>query len=122
MNASCKSSFLAVMLALVLAAPGFAAGRKKKAAEYHDTVIASVAANAVTITEDKTTKTFPINQFTEITLKGQRAAVTDLQPGMAVSVTLGTDGVTASRVAASDPPVHHQDDHKPVKTPKGWMK
>ena len=117
-----KTPFVAVTLALVLAVPGFAADKKKKGPEYHDTVIASVAANAVTITEDKTTKTFPINQFTEITLKGQRATVTDLQPGMAVSVTLGTDGVTASRIAASDPPVHHQDDRKPVKTPKGWMK
>jgi hypothetical protein len=117
-----NASFVAVTLALVLTTPGFAADRKKKGAEYHDTVIASVAANAVTITEDKTTKTFPINQFTEITLKGQRATVADLQPGMAVSVTLGTDGVTASRVAASDPPAHHQDDRKPAKPPKGWMK
>lgn len=122
MNASWKTWLVPAALALALITPGFAAERKKKAPEYHDTVIASVAANAVTITEDKTTKTFPINQFTEITLKGQKATIADLQPGMAVSVTLGTDGVTASRVAASDPPAHHQDDRKPARAPKGWMK
>ncbi len=122
MNTSWKPSFVAVTLALVMTAPAFAAEKKKKAPEYHDTVIASVAANSITITEDKTTRTFPISQFTEITLKGQRATLAALQPGMAVSVTLGTDGVTASRIAASDPPVHNQDTRKPAKSPKGWMK
>ncbi len=112
---------IVALLALVFVAPAFAGG-KKKGSEYHDTVIASVAANSITITEDKTTKTFPINQFTEITLKGQRATLANLQPGMAVSVTLGTDGVSASRITAGDPPVHYQDDRKPVKTPKGWAK
>ncbi len=112
---------IVVLLALSVIAPAFAGG-KKKGSEYHDTVIASVAGNALTITEDKATKTFPTTQFTEITVKGQRATLADLKPGMAVSVTLGTDGVSASRIAAGDPPVHYQDDRKPVKVPKGWNK
>ena len=49
-------------------------------------------------------KTFAITQFTEITVKGQRAKVTDLQPGMSVSVTLGTDPSKLSRISAGDPP------------------
>jgi hypothetical protein len=109
-----------VVVAISLATPGFAAGKKKKGPEYHDTVIASVTGNSIVITEDKTTRTFPITQFTEITVKGQRATLADLKPGMAVSVTLGTDGVSASRIAAGDPPVHFQNDQKSTKPPKGW--
>ncbi len=112
---------LFVVVALSLATPVFAGGTKKKAPEYHDTVIASVTGSTLVITEDKATKTFPITQFTEITVKGQRATLADLKPGMTVSVTLGTDGKSASRIAAGDPPVHSQNDQKTTKPPKGWM-
>ena len=118
-----KNSFLrfacAIFLVFFVAASVFAGGPRKKEPEYHDTVISSVTGNAITITQDKTPRTFPITQFTEITLKGQRATVADLQPGMGVSVTLGTDGVSASRIAAGDPPAHFATP-KPVKPPKGF--
>ncbi|MGZ5024283.1 MAG: hypothetical protein ACXWBS_05405 [Chthoniobacterales bacterium] len=118
-----KESFMrlfVLVVAIALATPGFAAGKKKKEPEYHDTVIASVSANSIVITEDKATKTFPITQFTEITLKGQRATLADLKPGMAVSVTIGTDGVSASRISAGDPPVHFAAP-KATNPPKGWQ-
>lgn len=97
-----------VVVVISLATPGLAAPKKKKGPEYHDTVIASVSAIAIVVNADKVTKTYPVTKFTEITVKGQRATIVDLKPGMAVSVTLGTDGVSASRIAAGDPPVHSE--------------
>jgi hypothetical protein len=102
-----KKSLVAVLLMglLVVATsnPAFGASKKKKAAppQKHETKITSVTPSSVTITEDKATKTFAINQFTEITVNGQKAAITDLKPGMNVTVTLGTDPTKASRITAS---------------------
>ncbi len=99
---------ICLVLAILLANPAFAGGKKKaKALEHHDTVIASVAADSITIDQDKVPKSFKPTQFTEVTLRGQRATVADLKPGMLVSVTLGADASTASRIAAGDPPVHN---------------
>ena len=74
--------------------------------EHHDTVITSVSADSISITEDKEAKTFKISQFTEVTVRGQKATLADLKPGMAVSVTIGSDPTTAGRIAAGDAPVH----------------
>jgi hypothetical protein len=68
------------------------------------TVISSVSGDSITITESGVAKTYTTNQFTEITLKGKKAKLSDLQAGMAVSVTLGTDATKVSRIAADDPP------------------
>ncbi len=79
---------------------------KPKAPELHATTIQSVNPNAITIVEDnKVTKSFAITQFTEISVNGQRAAVTDLQPGMSVSVTMGADPSKLSRIDAGAAPV-----------------
>ena len=67
----------------------------------HNQVISSVTATSITVTENKTTKTFTITQFTEINVNGQRATVADLKPGMKVVVALGTDSTKASRINAS---------------------
>jgi hypothetical protein len=64
-------------------------------------VISSVTATSVTVTEGKTAKTFAITQFTEITVNGQKATAAELKPGMAATVTLGTDPSKASRIAAT---------------------
>jgi hypothetical protein len=85
-----------------LTGPAFGFDKKKKAPppEKHETVITNVTANAITITDSKTTKTLTVTQFTEINVNGQRATMSDLNPGMTVSVILGTDPTRASRISA----------------------
>ena len=101
--------FVAILILFASAAftPGFAGSKKKKATppQYHPPVISSVTGNAITVSEEKTTRTFIITQFTEIDVNGQRAAVADLKPGMTVSVTIGLDPTRASRVVATGAPV-----------------
>src|ERR1051325_10955889 len=91
---------ISLLLSLLLALPSMAKPRKPKPKEpeVHTTVISSVAPGSITILEDKMTKTFVITQFTEVTVNGQRARLTDLQPGMSVHVTLGADPTKLSRI------------------------
>jgi hypothetical protein len=98
--------FVLVSTSVLLAAipPAFAGGRKKKATpapEYHLPVISSVTGNSITVTEEKTTRTFIVTQFTEINVNGQRGTIADLKPGMTVNVTIGVDPIRASRVIAT---------------------
>jgi hypothetical protein len=94
------------VIAMVTATPVFGGSKKKKATSaYHPPVISSVTGNAVTVSEEKTTRTFIITQFTEITVNGQRGTIVDLKPGMTVSVTIGMDPTRASRVVATGVPV-----------------
>jgi hypothetical protein len=98
---------VSVLLFLIIAAPGFAGSKKKKATPspaYHQPVISAVMTNAITVTDDKTTRTFTVSQFTEINLNGQRATIADLKPGMTVNVTIGTDPTRASRINAEGVP------------------
>ncbi len=95
-------------LVLITATPALAGSKKKKASSvprYHSPVISSVTGNAVTVSEEKTTRTFIITQFTEVNVNGQRATIADLKPGMTVSVTIGMDPTRASRVVATGVPV-----------------
>ena len=94
-----------VLLTLLAVVSVAEARSKKKTPPLLGTVIASVSADSITITENSMSKTFAITQFTEILVKGQRATLAALQPGMAVSITLGSDPTKASRINASDPPV-----------------
>jgi hypothetical protein len=101
---------LAIVISVLLVAlttPAFAGSKKKKAtpAQYQAPVISSVTGNAITVSEEKTTRTFIITHFTEINVNGQRAAVADLKPGMTVSVTIGVDPTRASRIVARGAPV-----------------
>src|SRR5438552_12705357 len=96
------------LLAVITATPALAGSKKKKASSvprYHSPVISSVTGNAITVSEEKTTRTFVITQFTEINVNGQRATIVDLKPGMTVSVTIGMDPTRASRVVATGVPV-----------------
>jgi hypothetical protein len=95
------------LLVLITATPVLAGSKKKKTtpAQYQAPVISSVTGNAITVSDQKTTRTFIITQFTEINVNGQRAAVADLKPGMTVSVTIGVDPTRASRVVATGAPV-----------------
>ena len=100
--------FIVISVLLVtLATPAFSGSKKKKAtpAQYQTPVISSVTGNTITVSEEKTARTFIITQFTEINVNGQRAAVADLKPGMTVSVTIGVDPTRASRVVATGVPV-----------------
>jgi len=72
---------------------------KPKTPVKHDTVISSVTATAITVSQDNQTKTYQISAFTEVTVNGQRATVADLKPGMIVSVVL-TDPTRVSRITA----------------------
>lgn len=98
---------VSLLLGIITTPPTYGRGSRRKATPPQQTqlpVIASVAANAITVTENKTTKTFTITQFTEINVNGQRATVADLKPGMTVNVTLGTDASKVSRINASGAP------------------
>jgi hypothetical protein len=98
---------ISVLLVALATPPAFAGSKKKKATppQYHPPVISSVTGNAITVSEEKTTRTFVITQFTEINVNGQRGAVADLKAGMTVSVTIGVDPTRASRVVATGVPV-----------------
>ena len=104
-----RALFIVISILLVALAtpPAFAGSKKKKAmpAQYHPPVISNVTGNTITVSEEKTTRTFIITQFTEINVNGQRGAVADLKPGMTVSVTIGVDPTHASRVVATGAPV-----------------
>jgi len=92
------------LLAVITATPALAGSKKKKASSvprYHSPVISSVTGNAITVSEEKTTRTFIITQFTEVNVNGQRATIADLKPGMTVSITIGMDPTQASRVVAT---------------------
>src|SRR5438046_10562245 len=91
-----------ILLTAIAFAPAFGKGRKKKATPaYHQPVISSVTGNAITVSDQNTTKTLTITQFTEITVNGQRASIADLKPGMTVSVTIGMDPSQAGRITAT---------------------
>ena len=101
--------FALISASLLFAAisPTFAGGKKKKATpapEYHPPVISSVTGNSITVTGEKTTRTFIVTQFTEINVNGQRGTIADLKPGMAVSVTIGVDPTRAGRIVATGAP------------------
>ena len=93
------------LFAILIVASALAREKKPKAPERQPTVISSVSADSITISENAVMKTFAITQFTEINVKGQRAKLADLQPGMSVSVTLSTDPLKLSRINAGDAPV-----------------
>lgn len=94
------------VIAMVTATLAFGGSKKKKVTSaYHPPVISSVTGNAITVSEEKTTRTFIITQFTEITVNGQRATIVDLKPGMTARVTIGMDPTRASRVVATGVPV-----------------
>src|SRR5438477_2390715 len=86
-----RALFIAISVLLVALAtpPAFAGSKKKKAAAappYQAPVIASVTGNTITVSEEKTARTFIITQFTEINVNGQRAAIADLKPGRQASL------------------------------------
>jgi hypothetical protein len=91
-----------ILLAVIALAPAFGKGRKTKATQaYQQPVIASVTGNAITVSEQKTARTFTVTQFTEISVNGQRASIADLKPGMTVNVTIGVDPSRAARINAT---------------------
>jgi riboflavin synthase alpha subunit len=81
-----------------------AGGKAKPRPTPAHTTIVSVNGNSITVQEAKVTKTFTVTKETEIDYNGQRATLSQLQPGMRVEVTSGmTEGV-ASRINASEAP------------------
>src|SRR5205823_1696751 len=69
------------------------------------TTIASISADSITVMEaNSTSKTYKITDDTVIEFKGQKAKATDLQPGMRVSVTAGSDQTKAARISANEAP------------------
>jgi hypothetical protein len=94
-----------ILLAAITLASAFGKGQKKKATQaYQQPVIASVTGNAITVSEQKTARTFTVTQFTEISVNGQRASIADLKPGMTVNVTIGVDPSRAARINATGVP------------------
>jgi hypothetical protein len=109
------------VIVAVSAVPAFAGGKKAKATPvpFVDTVITSVSPASISITEGAVAKTYAINNYTEITFKGQRATAADLKSGMAVSVVKGMDPAVASKIIANPPPTHPAAPSKPGKSSSG---
>lgn len=102
-----------ILLAAIAFAPAFGKDKKKKATPaYQQPVIASVTGNAITVSEQKTARTFTVTQFTEITVNGQRANIADLKPGMTVNVTIGVDPSRAARINATGVPTDKDEKKK----------
>jgi hypothetical protein len=98
---------VSILFVALTTAPAFAGGKKKKASpapKYHPPVISGVTGNTITVTEEHVTRAFTITRFSEITVNGQRATITDLKTGMTVTVTIGMDPSQASRVVATGVP------------------
>ena len=109
---------VSVLLAGITIIPAFGKGRKKKATPapvYHAPVISNATGNAITVSDQKTTRTFTITQFTEINVNGQRATIADLKPGMTVNVTIGMDPSYASRIVATGLPAKGTRKSEPSK-------
>ena len=109
---------VSVLLAGITITPAFGKGRKKKttpAPEYHQPVISGVTGNAISVSDQKTTRTFTITRFTEINVNGQRATIADLKPGMTVNVTIGMDPSYASRIVATGLPAKGTQKSEPSK-------
>ena len=105
---------VAACLALSLALPGTSRGGPKPTPRppfkppYN--VIQSVDATAKTLvvghvnSMDTSTQTYKITQFTDIQVSGDKKTVADLQAGMKVSVTPGSDPGVADRIVAGPAP------------------
>ena len=101
---------VSALIAIITTTSAFGGGRKKKTTpppQPQPTLITNVSGNAITVSDDKITRTFVMTQFTEINVNGQRATVADLRPGMVVNVTMDTDPTRASRINANGAPVDH---------------
>jgi predicted negative regulator of RcsB-dependent stress response len=97
-----------LVLMTVASRPVFGGSKKKKATPApasYQSVISSVKANTIGVSDAKTTRAFTITQFTEININGQRATIADLKPGMTIDVTIGMDPSRASRINAADAPM-----------------
>jgi hypothetical protein len=102
-NSKLLSLAFSVVLVCIAIQPCVARGKKKPtpAATVHRTMISAVTGNSVTVSDDKTAKTLTVNQFTEISVNGQKGTLADLKPGMVVNVVLGTSPTQASRITAT---------------------
>jgi len=100
---------VSALIAIFTTTSAFGGGKKKATppAQAQPTLIASVSGSAITVSDDKITRTFVMTQFTEINVNGQRATVADLKPGMVVNVTIGIDPTRAGRINANGAPVDH---------------
>jgi hypothetical protein len=97
-----RLTVLTILCALVASTTALAASKKKASPPPVQTpTITAATANSVTVTENKTAKTLTITQFTEITVNGQKATARELKPGMAATITLGTDPSKAARINAT---------------------
>jgi ABC-type oligopeptide transport system substrate-binding subunit len=97
---------LTLVLTLILPALTLAAQKQKEKKPRSYVKIESVnpAENSVTITDlDKSNRTFIVDQFTKITVKGQPAKLAAVESGMKADYTVGV-GNKLSRLDATDPP------------------
>jgi len=99
---------LPILLAFALcASPAARAGQPKPRPPrvHHHTVIETVSADSITISESGNDKTYKITKGTEITFKGETTTADKLEAGMRVSITPdGADETAASVIQANDPP------------------
>lgn len=95
---------VSILLGVIATPVAFAKSKKSTPPPQLGSVITSVTATSITVSEAKASKSYTLTQFTEITVNGQRATAADLKAGMIVNVTIGTDRTQASRISAQDAP------------------
>ena len=109
-----RSFCLVAVLALTTVAVE-AASRKSAATPtptHQAIIISEVTPNSITVETqtvadkggkvlDKTSRTYVVTRFTEITVNGQRATIGQLKPKMKVNVTIGSDPAQAARIVAN---------------------
>ena len=98
-----RSVVVALLLGMLFSSAAFG-GSKKKTPPPPQTqmpTIASVTPTSITISEAKTTRSFGITQFTEISVNGMKATAADLKPGMTVNIVISTDTTKLSRINAT---------------------
>ncbi|HEY8671013.1 MAG TPA: hypothetical protein VIL63_09250 [Terriglobales bacterium] len=89
-----------VIVTLALGEPCLAKTKKKtKPAPHEETKIVAVTATSITVGGGANeSRTYAVGLGTEVIIHGSKSTVTQLQVGMPVSVTAGTDSNKAARI------------------------
>ncbi|XHR30616.1 MAG: hypothetical protein ACFUZC_08635 [Chthoniobacteraceae bacterium] len=109
MNTSTRYFLATLGLILFAAATHLEAGDRaaaKSTPPQKHTTVYKITKNAITVSNGTVTKNFKINTRTQFTYQGMSASLSDIQPGMRVTVVPSfNNNAYASEILASDAPL-----------------